>query len=795
MSQRESFEGLADERTLDALDFESIRERVVAATHTARGRRYASQMEPLREFALVRVEQARTDAVRGLVAGADLHVPRAIDTEEFTQTAAVGRTLGASELRAVGDAIAAAAAVHNALREARSETLLPILAPYQPLRDLVRELTDAIDERGVVLDRASPALSRIRRGMSQAQADARDRVASILRSDKYARAIQDNVVTVREGRFVVPVKSEFAGEFPGIVHDTSSSGQTLFIEPLGALDANNRLRTLRIEEEREVQRILEQFSRAVGAAAAHIEANVEMLAIIDILVAKADVARAMDAIAPELVDDAVISVERGRHPILGERAVPQSLTLDDETRLLVISGPNMGGKTVALKTVGLFVLMTYCGMQLPAATGTRVGCFERLVADIGDEQSIVGNASTFSAHLSRMRDMLAGANERTLVLVDEIGGGTEPTAGAALAIAMLERLLAVRACGVVTTHATELKLFASGTAGVTNASVRFDPQTFAPTYQLDVGAPGQSLAFPLARALGIDDAIVTRAQALLDTSERDYEAALAELSQRSMELQEERDTARLERREAQRERDELARQRERFDSDRRAFTDRAEERMQQALREFVAELQRRADANASATRARVTSAQSDLLSRTVDAMRAELGTKPASQTPAGDGNFVPGDLVHIASLRQNGSIVEDYGDTALVAIGPMKTLVKKRDLSRRTRSPEERSAAKRQRREEKNAGAGDAKLEASSRAVSELDVRGKRYIEAEPVVDRWLDESLLAGHSPLRLIHGKGTGQLGRGLQEFLRTHPAVKSVRYGNEDEGSGGVSIIELR
>ncbi len=785
---------LADERTLEALDFASVRDRVVGATRTARGRRFASELAPLTDFAVVRLEQARTAIVRQLVAAADLHVLPAVDTEAHTQAAALGRTLGPADLRAVGDAISAAAAAYNVLREEKAPELGAILTPYTPLRDVHRALTDAIDERGTIVDRASPALGRIRRNMLNAQNDARDRVSSIVRSGKYARIIQDAVVTIREGRFVVPIKAEFSGEFPGIVHDSSSSGQTLFVEPLAALETNNRVRTLRIEEEREIQRILAELSRTVGAHASEIESNVEMLADIDVLVAKANVARSMDALAPDLVDDAVVHVERGRHPLLGERAIPQTIPLDGETRLLVISGPNMGGKTVALKMVGLFVAMTYAGMQIPASVGTKVGRFSCVIADIGDEQSIVANASTFSAHLSRMREMFERADAHTLVLVDEIGGGTEPGAGAALAIAMLERLLAVGACGVVTTHATELKLFASGVPGVVNASVRFDPQTFRPTYHLDVGAPGQSLAFPLATALGIDRAIVDRAQALLDTRERDYESALAELSLRSAELQTEREALSTERRAAERERGGLANERERFEAERRAFAERAEERMQQSLREFTAELQRRA-AFAEAKRPRVTAAQSALLSRTAEDMRRALGVTSEQQREQklDDGVFQSNDLVHIMSLRQNGTVVEDYGDTVLVAIGPMKMVVKKGDIRK---IPHRQADAKHHRSPERarRAPVEGLKLEAAARSMPELDVRGKRYIEAEPIVDQWVDEAALAGNSPLRLIHGKGTGMLGRGLQEFLRSHPSVKSVRYGHEDEGSGGVTIIEL-
>ncbi|MGA7746850.1 MAG: Smr/MutS family protein, partial [Candidatus Aquilonibacter sp.] len=727
----------------------------------------------------------RTSLIRNLVAGSDLHVLPAIDTNELTQAAVLGRTLGPPELRAVGDAISAAAAAANALREVKHEALGAITAPYTNLRDLHRALTDAIDERGNVLDRASPALGRIRRSLAQAQNDARDRVGAILRSDRYARAIQDNVVTIREGRFVVPVKAEFSGEFPGIVHDTSGSGQTLFIEPLAALDDNNRVRTLRLEEEREVQRVLEELSRSVAGAADAIERNIEMLAQIDLLVAKANVARAMDAIEPELVDDAVVHVEAGRHPLLGDRAIPQTIPLDGATRLLVISGPNMGGKTVALKMVGLFVAMTYTGMHVPAAVGTRIGHFTKVIADVGDEQSIALNASTFSAHLARMREMLDVADERTLVLVDEIGGGTEPGAGAALAVAMLERLLEVHACGVVTTHATELKLFASGTPGVANASVRFDPYTFVPTFVLDVGAPGQSLAFPLARALGISVSVLERAQALLDSRERDYESALAELSLRAVELQTERDGLRTQRLAAERERGTLAHERAVFESERRTFADRAEARMQQSLREFMAELQRRAAA-AQANRPRVTASHAALLGKSADELRRELGAVDAPPTHALERTaLAPNDPVHIHSLHADGTVVEDYGKTVLIAIGPMKTVVQRSDVEKRSGGPSKR---------ETRASGTSARIDAAARSTSELDVRGKRFSEAQPLVERWIDEAALAGNSTLRLIHGKGTGMLGRGLQEYLRTHPSVTSVRYGHEDEGSGGVTIIEL-
>jgi DNA mismatch repair protein MutS2 len=763
---------LTDARTLETLDFAGVRDRVVTSTHTQRGRAYATELAPFDDYDRVREEQQRTEAVRSLVVSADFRVMPAVETHELTEAAQIGTTLSAGDLRSIGEAMAAAGAAYRAARE--HSGLAGVVAGHTPLRELTRAITDAIDERGNVVDRASPALNRIRRSLAQAHTDARDRVSAILGSAKYSKAIQDRIVTIRNGRFVIPIKAEYSGTLPGIVHDTSASGQTLFIEPLAALETNNRVRTLQIEEEREVQRILEALSRDAGAHAAQIEANIEMLARLDLLAAKAEVGLRAACVAPELSDEPVLVIERGRHPLLGERAVPQSLSVDDATRLLVISGPNMGGKTVALKMAGLFVVMTYCGLQIPA-TRVVVGRFERVVADIGDEQSLVANASTFSAHVARMRDMLEGADSRTLAIVDEIGGGTEPSAGAALAIAMLERLLACGARAIVSTHSLELKLFGHATRGVANASVRFDPTTFMPTFELDVGTPGQSLALPLASRLGIEPEIVERAQSLLERRERDYEAALAELAMRNNELAHERARLEAARRTSEAEVEALRRERFDLDAERRSFGARAEERLAQTLRDFASELQ-----------TRVKPSQASLLGRTIEDMRRDLGIRPAAPVDVTAAPYAPGDRVRVHSLSQDGVVVEDWDERLLVSIGAMKTMVDRSDVRRigGSAKPATRSSVQ-----------TESRLRAAQRSSAELDVRGKRYVEAEPLVERWIDDALLAGNTPLRLIHGKGTGMLGRGLQEFLRSHAGVKSLRYGNEEEGSTGVTLIELQ
>jgi DNA mismatch repair protein MutS2 len=465
------------------------------------------------------------------------------------------------------------------------------------------------------------------------------------------------------------------------------------------------------------------------------------------------------------------------------------LRLDDETRVLLISGPNMGGKTVALKLVGLFVAMAACGMHLPAASVT-IGRFTRIFTDIGDEQSIAQNASTFSAHLRRLAEIVAAADGRSLILIDEIGSGTEPGAGAALAVAVLERFIAAGSRVIATTHATELKLFGAEAAHVRNASVRFDPQTYAPTYQLDIGSPGQSLAFPLARAMALDPDVVARAETLLGEAERDYDRALAELAHERTVVAHEREAALRDRERLRTLEEQARRNAEALERERRAFSERADARLGEALREFAAELSRRTAESGGRARPRVTPGQAELLERTIAAIHRDLGLAPSrgGETGGAAGPRPPavGDRVMVRSLGQAGVVAEDLGENVLVTIGSMRTLVPKADVVRQGGAP---AAGK------PRGGGGAARLEAATAAQTELDVRGKRYVEAEPEVERWIDESQLAGASPLRLIHGKGTGLLGRGLQQYLRNHPSVTGVRFGHADEGGSGVTVFELR
>ncbi len=787
---------LTDERSLEVLDFGAIRALVARHTMSERGARRARELSPTTDLFVVRAEQAATREMRAIASDAAFALPRTAEVGPSLARAERGSPLGAEELREIGIALAAADAAVRRVRGAHAPELVRRAAAARPLLEIAAAIDRAVGERGEVLDRASPALARLRRNATLAQDEARDRCQAILRAPRFAKAIQESIVTTREGRFVIPVKVEFAGAVPGVVHDTSSSGHTLFVEPLDALDVNNRLRTLRIEEEREVARILAELSALVGRHAQQAETNLEILADIDLVLARARVAEEMKAVSPRVLDAARIELRDGRHPLLGERAVPQSLVLDDETHFIVISGPNMGGKTVALKMLGLFVAMTYCGLQIPAGEGAAIGGFEDLGCDIGDEQSIVENASTFSAHLRRMRAIVERAGPRSLVLVDEIAGGTEPAAGAALAIALLENLLASGAHGVVTTHATEIKLFAHATPGIRNASVRFDPQTYAPTYELDLGTPGQSLAFPLARSLGLDPSLVERAEQLLEQNERDYDKALSELVEIRSQAATERDAVRAERSRlagleaAARERNDA------LERERRSLASQAETRLSRALREFSAELERRHEGRPG--RARITPGQATLLERVLNEVHSDLGLSPlrieetVPAAPASKRAIAVGDAVFVPSLGTDGNVVDDYGDNVLIAVGAMKTVVPKAQVRPRE-APETSPRGSAPARAASRVGANS--LDAAARTQSEFDVRGRRFVEAEPLVEKWIDAAALAGLSPLRLIHGKGTGLLGRGLQEALAKNAAVRAYRYGNADEGGGGVTVIELK
>ena len=789
--------------TRASLEFDAVIAQIAAQTTCAPGKNATARLAPLSDRAAADAEQGLIeDAGAFLHAGGDLVFGGADDVTELIARAGKGASLSGADLRALAQAERVLHAVARAPRtQAPTADALAVprgafkalLARRQDTSDLVRRLDDAIEPEGRVADGASAELARTRRQQRALHDEIRDRCAAIVRNPSTAKMLSEPVVTVRAGRYVVPVRTEFVGEFQGVVHDESSSGATAYVEPLACVEANNRLRALESAEEREVARILAQLTRQVASRSAELLANAALLARLDSVGARARWGIAATAHRPVLLEQHALRIVGGRHPLLTRAAQPLDVEIGFAFDALVISGPNMGGKSVALKTIGLFCLLAYAGVPLPAQPGTEIGWFGRITCVLGDEQSIAQNLSSFSAHLQALRDALERAGSGSLVLVDEIGSGTEPVAGAALAQAFIEACLATGARVVVTTHYTQLKVFAASLERIANASMLFDAKTNAPTYVLALGVPGQSLAFPVARALRLPAAMIERAEALLGEEGRRLESAFeglaaerAELQRRQAELTASRaEVARLEKR--------LEEQAAGFERERLQFQRRAAAVLDDAVRQVRAELMERA-ARSGESRRRQTGAATPApdLQKTLEDMRKSLGLQAAAADDPARRDFQPGDRVYVRDFDATGVISELYERDALVAMGTVKVVVPRNSLA----APVDvvpRANVRGLDVARANAR-GNERLLADS-APTEIDVRGMRVDEAMPLVDKALDSATLAGANELRIIHGKGTGQLGRGIREFLREHPQVAGTANAGDREGGSGVTIVTLR
>lgn len=709
--------------------------------------------------------------------------------------AAAGASLSLAELLRIGELLR----ILRGLSEwyahcAGIETVLDDrFSVLQPNKYLEEKITSTVVSDEEVADNASPQLSDIRRKMRSAIARTRESLEKIIRSPAYQKVLQDPIVTIRDGRFVVPVKAEHRGELPGLVHDTSASGATVFVEPLGAVEANNELRLLEQREKAEIERIIAALSAEVGNFADGIIEDHTLAVELDLIFAKARLAYQMKAFRPTLTDDGHLVLCRARHPLLDPaKAVPVSLELGGEFDTLVITGPNTGGKTVTLKTIGLLTVMAMCGLMPPAAEGTRIPVFTRILADIGDEQSIEQSLSTFSAHMTNLIDILAQADEHSLVLVDELGAGTDPVEGAALAMAILERLRLQGARVAATTHYAELKAYALNVPGVENGSCEFDVATLRPTYRLLIGVPGRSNAFAISRRLGMDDRIVERAQALVSGDQRRLEEVVVNLDQRRQELERELTEARRQRElaarelaEAQAALDKAAAEAqqtgEKATADARRLVEYAKIQAEQLLAEIEA-LRREQKNNANTAKAR-------------DALRSHMQSLDKKLDPVHErraAHYVlpreleVGDQVELIDIDKPATVLalpdKDGNVQVRAGIFTMATPLSNLRLSNR--------ADVRRHNAQKNV------VSRATRAVrTELDVRGQAADEALIEVDRFLDEALLSGLQQVTVIHGKGTGVLRTAIAQHLRGHAAVRSFRPGKYGEGEMGVTVIELK
>lgn len=789
-----------DKKHLNTLEFPLILARLAAHTSFSAGKELALALEPSPVLAEVRQRLQETREARLLLdTGGGVSLGGVHDIRSLAHHARRGAVLPPVDLLNVRDTLRAGLRVRRRLERIheRVPLLADIAARIETCQDLAQEIARCINDQAEVVDHASAKLARVRRDLRTAHERLVDKLNRIVANPRNATYIQEPLVTQRAGRYVVPIKADFKGRIPGIVHDSSASGATLFIEPLSALEMGNRWRQLQIEEEKEVERVLAELSAFVAGLADELGWAVEALAELDLILARAHYADVLEATEPRLAPfedrktswhpGSTLDLKQARHPLLDpETVVPIDLHLSDDYFILVITGPNTGGKTVSLKTVGLMAVMAQSGLHLPVAEGSALSVFEGVYADIGDEQSIEQSLSTFSSHLTNIVDILERATDRSLLLFDELGAGTDPVEGSALARAVLSHLLARRWTTLVATHYSELKAYAHTTAGVENASVEFDLETLSPTYRLTVGLPGRSNAFAIAERLGLSAEIVHGARTLVSPEELEVEKLLAEIQQSHREATVARDEAVLGQRQLEDQERQLAARLAVIDGERAAILGEARAQARRELAVVRTELESlRAEMQGYRS-------QSSLGEEWLAHARARLAEQeqtvlapsppPTPDTVPLPGGLEVGDTVWVAGLGTTGQVTALDGDGVEVQVGSFGVRVERSGLERRALPTVPESEA------------SLAPPEFHPSPGVELDLRGQRVEETLPRVDKYLDDAFLAGMPFVWIIHGKGTGALRQAVRQQLQDHPLVKSYRSGEHGEGGTGVTVAYL-
>ncbi len=773
--------------TLRRLEFERIVEMLTGHTRSEGGKSKALSLEPCFDIDIVKMRLDETEEALELLHRAEPAFLNEVPNirPHISKVRAGGMIYPAEILE-----------VLQVLQSSRRA--LDFLAPGQGVRarrlrdglmensSLERSIKAVIDEAGEIKDSASPKLHSIRSSQNTLRSRIKDYLRDFIRSAHNQKFLQESLITERGGRYVVPVKTEYRHEVKGIVHDESASGATVYIEPELVVTYNNEIKKLEAEEAREVARILRELSGRIAEFADDLQSSLESLETLDFWVAKARLALEMEAFRPHLNAEGNLRLIRARHPLLGSRAVPIDLELGSRFNILVITGPNTGGKTVALKTVGLLAVMTGCGLFIPASSESEMPVFDKILADIGDEQSIEQSLSTFSAHMTNINRILNQAGRKSLVILDELGAGTDPLEGAALARAILERLLELECRVLVSTHHSELKTFAYQHDGVENACVEFDPVSLRPTYRLTIGLPGQSNAFEIAEKLGFDARLVQRARQYVPQQEQEISRLLTDLKEQRFKARAEKEAARNLQKQLEEERNRLQQKALEMEREKEQFINRIQAEASQYLNsvrheieDLLNEFKRRArEAEApkwheiEEMRKRYQQAVPDL------SLRVDQESQPVSAK-----KLIPGDYVEIKSVKQKGYVLEVNGDEVVVQVGIMKLTVPRKDVVVRS-SPEEVASRQRNR----------SYLENRKNIPAEINLRGMLAEQALDETERYVEEAFLAGLDKIRIIHGKGTGALRRAVREHLAGHPYIKEFRDGENSEGGNGVTIAYL-
>lgn len=670
-----------------------------------------------------------------------------------------------------------------------------------PNRFLEDSITTAIISEEEIADNASPTLADIRRKIRTQESKVRDQLGKYTHNSNLSKYLQDNIITMRNGRYVIPVRNEYRGEVPGLVHDTSASGATVFIEPMPIVEANNQIKLLKNKEEDEIDRILAELSANVGSFANSIKSSYECAVELNLIFAKAQLAYAMRASVPQLNNEGIIELRRARHPLIDKnKVVPVDISLGTEFDTIVITGPNTGGKTVSIKTIGLMSLMAMCGLMLPVDDRSRISVFDHVLADIGDEQSIEQSLSTFSSHMTKIVNILKIADDKSLVLIDELGAGTDPIEGAALAVSILEQLRNQGAKIAATTHYAELKSYALQTPGVINGSCEFDVQSLKPTYRLLIGIPGRSNAFAISKRLGISDEIIEHAQELVSNENVRFEDVVDRLEQSRARMEKERDEARKIREEADRELKkaqklkadiETLRQKEIEDAKGQALriTEQAKREAYQLLNDLEMLKKQQAKEKNAAEMARRARA---VIKKDLNAI--DTASDPIVSLGNDEDYVLPrplkiGDTVIIADIGNEATVVtlKDKKGLVTVQMGTMKTRVKEENL----RLIEKKKSVEKKR----TVATGSMESRMNMKAQTSVDLRGMTVEEGILELDRYIDHALRMGINEFTVIHGKGTGVLRSAVRDYLKKSKYVKASRLGTFGEGEDGVSIVTLK
>lgn len=772
-----------DERTLRLLEYYKVREELAKQASCSLGKELALELVPFDNIMRVKHELRETKEAYTLLNLAKEPPFGGIrDIRAAVLRAHKGAILDGFELLAAADTLRATLYMSQYLEDCNLPWLSQLGYRLAPLPDLRRAIEETFDDRGEVADNASTELEKIRKALTIAVNRLEEKLNGMIRSAEVRKYLQDSLITRRGDRLVIPVKQEFRAQVPGIVHDQSASGATLFIEPAAVVELNNNIKILKEKENEEVRRILKELSEQVGFNKDKLILNLETLARLDFAFAKARYGLEIKASEPEISEDGYFKVRKARHPLLKGEVVPIDFTLGENFHTLIITGPNTGGKTVTLKTIGLITLMAQSGLYIPAEEGSKLSFRNDVYADIGDEQSIEQSLSTFSSHLKNIIAILQKADEKALVLLDELGAGTDPQEGAALAMAILNDLHLKKVLTVATTHYSDLKSYAYLTEGVENASVEFNPETLSPTYRLLIGIPGRSNALSIALRLGLPREIVTLARSKLTTESLEAGALIERLEENRRISEQERDETQKLKEEAQKLKDKYEKQQLELEKQKQELLQKNSlammeqlEKNKKEIEELIASIRSSNSLKEAKELRKMLEEEENLFKTQV----AEAEKKRRDLKPIKD--FYIGQEVLLKQSNLPAVILSIEGKKAMVQAGIMKVTVPLIDLEPHYSEPGKKAKV--------------VHYKSAAQTIStELNVIGKTVAEALDEIDLYLDAAFVARLNVLRIVHGKGTGALRKGVQDYLKQHPHVKSFRDGGQGEGGIGATVVEL-